>query len=420
MSDSSPKPGGLLHSVFLERAAELDSPPQSRLGQAAFLVLRLVDLLAGERDTGPQEQLFRYQAAATERYCREEVEPAVETDHLLALVRGAGDAFRRRRAGLLAPAMLGYATFLEDAARYEEALDVLQTLERASGTGLESTHTIATALQTGRISRKAARFDEADTAYERAAALATAAGDRRSELLSRLGRANVFWGRGNLAESERWNREALRDARAAGEPQLEALAEHGLGVTLDARGQGIEAVSRFWRAFKLYEDAEQRLRALHDLGFALARLGAIESAERALRHVVDNSQTQDNVLNATVELMHCASFRRDRVGFTRWRTRCEAELARMAPNILVDYHLKVGVGLARFGQFAHAATELENALLVARTHGLHEFEFRIDRVRTGLRDCEALELAEHDPVTEPMVCGTALGEVASALASLTI
>lgn len=418
MSDASPMPGGLLHAVFLERAAELDSPPQSRLGQAAFLVLRLVDLLAAERDTGLQEQLFRYQAAATERYCRDEVEPALETDHLLALVRGAGDAFRRRRAGLLAPAMLGYATFLEDAARLEEALDVLQTLERSAGTRLESSPAIATSLQTGRISRKAARFDEADAAYERAAALATAAGDKRSELLSRLGRANVFWGRGNLAESERWNREVLRDAHAAGERDLEARGEHGLGVALSARGQVVESVSHFWRAFEQYEDREDQLRALHDLGFALVRLGAIESAERALRQVVDKAKVQDNGLNATVELMHCASFRRDRIGFTRWRTRCEAELARMAPNILVDYHLKVGVGLARFGQFAHAATELENALRVARAHGLHEFEFRIERVQAGLRDCEALELAEHDPVTEPGDNPRALGEVFAALASL--
>jgi len=116
--------------------------------------------------------------------------------------------------------------------------------------------------------------------------------------------------------------------------------------------------------------------------------------------------------------MHCASSRRDRVGFTRWRTRCEAEQTRMAPNILVDYHLKVGVGLARFGQFAHAATELENALRVARAHGLHEFEFRIDRLQTGLRDCEALELAEHDPVAEPSASATALGEVFAGLASL--
>jgi len=418
MSDASPTLGGLLHMVFLERAGAPDSTPGDRLGAAAFIVLRLVDLLATDRGAPSRDQLFKYQAAATARYCREEVEPGVETEHLVELVRSAIAAHQRRDMGLAGPAMLAYGVYLEEAARYEEALDVVHTLERAAGSRLPAAQAVAAALQAGRVNRKIARFDDADAAYERAAEIAAAAGDRHAVLLSRLGRANVCWGRGNLAEAERWNREVLDDARAAGERDAEARAEHGLGMVLGARGQPLDALPHYWRAFELYQDESLSLLALNDLGFDLARIGAIEDAERAFRHVVRAAHDHLVLQNSMIELLHCASFRRDRIGFTRWRTLCENELPRMAPNILADYQLKLGIGLARFGRFDRAASEIEQALKTARDNGLHEFEFRIDRIRAGLRECEVLQTAEPEPVAEPVAQGAALKEVAAALAML--
>jgi len=419
MPDRSPTPGGLLHVVFLERAnGAPDSPSSDHLGQAAFIVLRLVDLLATDRGAPSRDQVFRFQAAATTRFCREEVEPGVETEHLVELVRSANAAHQRRDASLAAPALLAYATYLEEAARYEEALDVLDTLGRAGGSRLPAAQAVVAALQIGRVNRKIARFDDADAAYERAEVLAAAADDRHAVLLSRLGRANVYWGRGNLAEAERWNREVLEDARAAGERDAEARAEHGLGTVLGARGQPLDALPHFWRSFELYQDESLSLLALHDLGFELARIGAIEEAERALRHVVQATHEQGALQNAMIELLHCASSRRDRIGFTRWRALCENELPRMAPDILTDYHLKLGVGLARFGRFERAVAEIEQALETARDNGLHELEFRIDRIRAGLRECEALQAAEHDADVEPVAEGAVLKEVSAALATL--
>ena len=419
MPDASPKLSGLLHVVFLERAGcSPDASSSDHLGEAAFIVLRLVDLLATDRGAPSRDQVFRFQAAATARFCREEVEPGVETDHLIELVRSTSVAHQRRDVGLAAPAMLAYAAFLEDAARYEEALDVVQTLERAAGSRVPVDLAVAAALQMARLNRKIARFDDADAAYERAAALAAVAGDRHAELLSRLGRANVCWGRGNLAEAERWNREVLEDARAAGERDAEARAEHGLGTVLGARGQPLDALPHYWRAFELYQDQSLSLLALHDLGIDLARIGAIEDAERAFRHVVRAAHDHNVLQNSMIELLHCASFRLDRIGFTRWRTQCESELPRMAPNILADYHLKLGIGFARFGRFERAASEMEQALETARVNGLHEFEFRIDRIRAGLPEVEALGCAEHEMDSAPAAQGAALIEVSAALATL--
>ena len=68
MPEAAPRTLTLPHAVFLERAAT--EPPTSaavRLGQGAFLVLRLIDLLAPDREPPTSAEVFRYQSAATER-----------------------------------------------------------------------------------------------------------------------------------------------------------------------------------------------------------------------------------------------------------------------------------------------------------------------------------------------------------------
>ena len=417
MLEANPKPIGLPHVVFLERAArEIDSSPGT-FGQAAFLVLRLVDLLTVADEPGSNDDLFGYQASATGRYCSEQLEPGAAAEYLQELVRNASYAHRRRAPGLIAPAMLSLAIHLEDSAHYLESLDVLGTLERTAGATLASAHAISVALQTARVERKLARFDAADAAYERASGLATVAGDTVSVLQSRLGRANVFWGRGNLVEAERWNREVLRDARAAGIRNLEAHAEHGVGITLGARGQVPDAIPHLLKAYHLYEAEADSLIALHELGFALSRLGAVESAERALNIVVRRGHMGTLVQNAKIELMHCASFRRDRVGFERCRAECVVEVEQMAPNILADYHLKLGIGLARFGRFDRAVSELQHAHQIARAHGLHELEFRIERIQVGLPDCVTVDV-ERETGTEQPGWAATLANVSTALAGL--
>jgi tetratricopeptide (TPR) repeat protein len=417
MSEANPTPIGLPHVVFLERAArEFDSSP-GKFEQAAFLVLRLVDLLASDEASSPNDDLFGYQAAATGRYCNEQLEPGASAERLQDLVRDASYAHRRRDPGLIAPAMLSLATYLEDIAHHAEALDVLATLERKAAGHLSAPHAVGAALQTGRVERKLAHFDAAESAYERAAELARAAGDAVSVLLSRLGRANVLWGRGNLAEAEHWNRDALRDAVALGVPDVRARAEHGLGIVLGARGQVPDAIPHLWRAFDLYVVEGDALNALFDLGFACARLGMVDSTERAMRMVVRRGQSRSLVQDAKIELLNCASFRRDRLAFERCRAECEAETPEMLPNIRVDYQLKLGIGFARFGRFDRAAATLQHALQLARAHGLHEFEFRIDRIQTGLPACAA-RAAEPVAAEEQPGWAEALTEVTAALAEL--
>src|SRR5438093_6010887 len=135
------------------------------------------------------------------------------------------------------------------------------------------------------------------------------------------------------------------------------------------------------------------MRALGDLGTMLLTVGDAQSAERALGEILRRGATHEVLDNARIELMHCASYRRDRVGFERWREQCDARRESMPPNMLVDYMLKAGIGRARFGQLDRAERLLATALRIADEAGLHEFTFRIERIKAGLRDCDCTEAA---------------------------
>ncbi|HEX4601219.1 MAG TPA: tetratricopeptide repeat protein [Gemmatimonadales bacterium] len=419
MPVSRTKLASLPHAVFLQRVSNHASPTslEARLGQGSFLALRLVDLLASDRGQVSADA-FHYQWVATDRFCRELRATSAEGAHIHGISVSAADAYRLNEIRLITPALFAYAHFLEDELRLEEALDVLATLLDIGGNQPVPADGVAAQLRVGRVNRKLNRFDDAEAAYTTAGELAAAHGDRYSELLSLIGRANSLIGRGNLAEAERALRSILADARSAGLRDAEARAEHGIGVTLGYRGQPDEAVAYFWRAFERYEDEDSQLRALGDVGQTLLVVGNAVAAEHALTEVVRRGGTREATTNAMIELMHCASFRRDRVGFARWRERSETRLPHMPPNIRADFYLKQAIGQARFGQYQRAEGLLDKALEVASAVGLHEMEFRIERIKHGLDACAQQLAAEPPATTEPVFDTEELREVSASLAQL--
>ncbi len=411
------RPTGLPHAVFLQRVAdEPATSPEVRLGQGAFLALRFVDLLSPDREP-PAPDVFRYQWAATERYCSELAGEGTEAAHLAGIVRATSEAHRTDDVRALAPALLAYALYLEQDAHFDEAEDVLLTLIRVGGTRLAASDATAAWMRVGRVRRLQTDFDRADAAYAEAGQIAAAAGDRHTVLLSRIGQCNVVHYRGNLPEAERGWRAVLADAAAGGFHAVEAQAEHGLGNVLARRGQPHEGAPHLWRAYELYEEMDGQLRSLNDLGLLLLSLGDVTGAERALTEVIRRERLPDNLANATIELMNCASFRRDRVGFERWRERALDHLEQALPNVRADFHFKVGIGLARFGNYVKSQAQMQQALEIASAHGLHEFVFRIERIKNGLRECDALDHVENT-AAEPVVWTEQLREVSASLAAL--
>jgi len=361
--------------------------------------------------------VFRYQWAATERYCTELSGEGTEASHLSCIVRAAGEAHRDGDIRLLAPALFAYALYLEQESHFEEAEDALLTMISVGGGRLPSSDAISAWMRLGRVRRVQTNFGQAEEAYAEAGRLAEASGDRQSVLLSRVGHCNVVHFRGNLVEAEASWRAVLADASAAGFPRVQAQAEHGLGNILQRRGRPHEGAPHLWRAYELYQDDAARLRALNDLGLLLASIGDVEGAERALTEVVRREHIADNLANAKIELMNCASFRRDRVTFERWRERALDDCDQAVPNIRADYHMKVGIGFARFGNFRRAEDELHRALQIATAHGLHEFVFKIERLASGLREGCVAESGE-GWTWKPVAETEALREVSASLATL--
>jgi len=409
---------GLPHAVFLQRVAdEPATSPEVRLGQGAFLALRFVDLLAPGRDA-PAPDVFRYQWAATERYCAELAGEGTEASHLSCIVRAAGEAHRTGEFQLLAPALFAFAMYLEQEGHFEEAEDVLETMVGVSVGRLQPSDVISAWMRLGRVRRKQTDFEGADAAYAEASRLATLANDRHAVLLSRVGHCNVIHYCGNLPEAEREWRALLQDVDSTTFRDVRAQAQHGLGNILARRGNAHEGVPHLWRAYELYEDESQQLRTLNDLGLMLLAIGDVVGAERALMEVVRRDHMSDNLANAKIELMNCASFRRDRVGFERWRERALEHVPNELPNIRTDYHYKLAIGFARFGNFNRGEEELRHALEIAAAHDLHEFVFKIERVQAGLRDCHAPDEVERGESEPGSLTTEAVREVSASLAAL--
>src|ERR1043166_7237651 len=166
MSSHAPsKAAGLPHAVFLQRVTdEPATSPEVRLGQGAFLALRFVDLLAPDREP-PAPDVFRYQWAATERYCAELSGEGTEASHLSCIVRATGDAHRTGEFHLIAPALFAYALYLEHEMQLEEAEDVLQTMISLGQERLQPSDTISAWLRLGRVRRMQANWESALAAY---------------------------------------------------------------------------------------------------------------------------------------------------------------------------------------------------------------------------------------------------------------
>jgi len=419
MNESAPGLYGLPHAVFLRRVAGATrgTSLDARLGRAAFVALRLIDLLGPDEHTPPPDA-FHYQHAATERACRGLPADRPETSHLIGVVQSTADAYHTHDIGLLFPALFAYAHYLEDEMCLEEALDVLETLERVGGGAFRAEDRVSARLRLARVLRKLTRFDEAERTYGEAEALAAGIGDTHSRLLSRIGHAETVRGRGNLGEAEESLQRILREVEAVGDQGAQARAHHVLAAVLHNGGRPSEAIPHVWRAFQLYDDELSRTRTLGDLGGMLLMVGDPQGAERAFNEVLRRAATEDVLANAMIELMNCASFQGNRLGFERWREQCEARRDGMSPNIRVDFLLKDGIGRARFGQFDRADALFAKALQIAESAGLHEFAFRIRRIQGGLHDCQPRPATVSENLEVPESANDAVREVSASLARL--
>ncbi len=364
------------HEAFLERAAQAEGTSSSTIALGAFLTMRLMDQFATDR-TDRSPTALHYQISSTREFLAATEPQTEEVEQLRAVVQTAEEAAHTGRKNEVHQQLLAYAKWLESELQFAEARDVLVTALRLAGAGAEPLR-ISTLLQLGRVLRHLGQFEASRAAYRRGGELASAIGDNHSELLSRIGQGVVFQKTGNLPESERVLRGVLREAVERGDRDAEARACHDLAGSLHHMNRGAEGAPLAFRAYQLYEDPIQRIRALSDTGQILKERGLYGPARKAFLAVIDQGPPPEIRLRTVVELVDLSAITGDRLSFERWRREVADSYERLPVDERVDFELKVGCGFAQFGRLVEGRKHLERALELAEKHSLPEWLFRAE------------------------------------------
>jgi tetratricopeptide (TPR) repeat protein len=377
----------LSHEPFLERARlqreqERDEP--ARLALGAYVVARLIDRLLNAPDTQEELEGFRWQLEAVRRHVDELPPKSPETAHLLGIVDSISP--HRPPEPKLWKNLTAYAYFLEHEGRLEEGLEMLSLAARCQGPAMPVRDFTAYALFAGRLNRLLAKWDIARACYGAAEEAGLQSGDQVAVLRGRLGKGAVYRGQGNLPAARETAETVAREAEELRLHEPQAIAYGDLGVVYGLQGLRLEALQAYYRAFQLSTDPLQRMHTLGDLGVGLHEIGAYDAARVAFQIVADSGASTLVRVNALVELMDLESSQGNRMAFERCRARAEEHRARMSPSMSVDYHYKVGVGLARFGQLGRAREWLTTALQLAEEHRLNAWYFRVEQTLRELTD----------------------------------
>ncbi len=379
----------LTHAAFLDRArTERDQGRErgSRIALGGYLILRLIDRLELLQGSTEDRESFRWQIQTTRRFLDELPQDDTETAHLqgilLTLSSNTSPAGQVLRTSLTA-----YAYSLEHAGRFSEALEVLAVAAGSYGPEIPDGEGPAFALFVGRLNRLMARWEAATSSYAAAEAAAEVVGDRRSILLSRLGRANVLRGQGNLPEARTAIERIVEDAAAPDLSDVRSKAYADLGLVFDNMGLLLESLQALYKAFEDGPDPVLRIRALLDVGIQLKQLGAYAAARQAFAIVSGSHAGAEVKVNSWLEMMDLESAAGNRVAFERCRHEVDYFIDRMPASVAVDHCYKLGIGMARFGQLTKSRRHLKEAKEMAERLGLHEWYSRVERVLVNLLPC---------------------------------
>ncbi len=347
-------------------------------------------LVLPEDDPDGREGFF-WQLEAVRRHLRDLPGNAPETAHLIGIAEAASAG--RPTSGVRL-SLTAYAYFLEHEGRLEEALDALWLAARTHGGAIPQAEFAATALFAGRLNRLLARWAGATRCYSAAEEAARLARDAVTVLRSRLGRAAVMRGQGNLPLAHSMVEAVIREAGELGLREIQSMACADLGAICDLQGRYAEAVQANYRAFVTSEDPVHRMRVLGDLGIDLVKIGAFEPARTAFEIVLASDTSFLVQTNALLELMTLEALVGDQLAFQRHRAQAEEVRERMTPSMSIDYCYKAANGLLRFGRQGRARELLRRGLELAETHQLNAWYFRLEQ---ALGRLEADQSREPEP-----------------------
>ena len=225
-----PAPGRLRHAAFLARPAEvtLTPDPRSRRAQAAFLALRVVDLLASPGHETPQA--FEYQRSATARYVADVGEEPHHETALLGTIL-ARSAPENPRPPLLA-SLRDYAEYLDAIGNAAESVDVLETLLRLALGSEPPAEWIEPLRQAVRILTRLDRIDDAAALHRQARRTLVREPDLGVRLRARLAGVDLMAATGDAVAAERAARRCWTDVQRSDDQTLRWAVAVGIAGVL--------------------------------------------------------------------------------------------------------------------------------------------------------------------------------------------
>ena len=374
-----------MHEPFLTRAAEIDVRDTSSNGLGAFLAMRLIDQFSVEAASQTADAAVSYQISATLEFLRDLQPPDSEVTSLKEIVRVAQVAHETGNRRILFAPLLAFAFWLEEELRLEEALDVLDTAARLSD-GRDDDDEVRLLLQRARVLRLIGKFESARDDYAEAGRAAIKLTDSHSVLLSRIGSGVVSWKLGNLPKAERTLRDVVDDARHVSDKDAEARALHDLAGVLYASGRTKEAIPPAFRAYQLYGRPLHRARALSDTGLLLKELGLYSAATRAFSIVLTGDLSREVRMRNLIQLLDLSALVADRLSFERWRREIADHCGSLPAEDQVDYEMKLGAGLFRFGHRAQGERRIQKAIALAERHRLGQRLFKAEELLSDIRE----------------------------------
>jgi tetratricopeptide (TPR) repeat protein len=398
------------HSPFLERAARERDASRAPLALAAYATCRLIDRWLS-RPSAPAVDELGQELENIQNHLHELPREDLEAPYLSRILEEIDLALTA--VPKLGKELLGYASFLEQQGRLEEALEATALAGRAFGPDIAPGEFSDCALTAGRLNRLLARWATAVTCYEAAERAGRAQGDSVAALRGWLGRGAVARGRGNLPEARQIAEAVREEARALNLPRVQALACADLAGACSELGQPVEALQADYEAFRLHPDFNNRMRTLGNVGLDLLQLGWHDAARTAFTIVLRSDTKAIVRLNALLELMVLESAVGDAAAFEQHHGVAETTRDQMPPSMQVDFLFKTASGRRRFGQQASAKAALAEAQTIAIAHGLHAWSFRIERALGDLDETGDARLPE--PPATPQRDSPVVREVAAGL-----
>ena len=380
--------------ILVDLEGHEDDEERARLIKARFVVGRLARMLVAE-DFVLSPTLRLEQAGAAREELRQSPPGDAEDRRTL---HDALDAYERADLPALAAALQEMGAAAE---RRDHAAGAVELYTCAYATAAvlgDATSAIESARCAGRVQRRRASWEEADSWYGLALAIARSAGLEALEARSLAGMGVVRRERGNLPGARDCLDEALRAAQSSGDRETIATIHHDFMGLEQQVGDLHQALRHGWRAVNAYKSLDARTRCMAGLAGVLIEVGDLAAATDAWTLVLSGTGEVYYRVYATAGLAHIAALGGDATEFERWSRRCDEEGweggPRAAKAEILHYR---GLGYRQLGLVDDARVWLRRAIDFAEEHGFSRVLFRAEADLRELEAWQEVEKTTHAP-----------------------